>query len=103
MFKRLIQFFKGDTTVTKPCTCGQQVDGICITKIEISRSGVLSQQSIQLVQCGKVRKQMDVVKTIIEGKVVKGGWNEAPTTARPKPPPGRKIKEGVQPPKPHAP
>ena len=43
--------------------------------------------------CGK----MDVVKTIMEGKVKKGGWNPPPTTPRPAPPPGRNIKEGEQP------
>ena len=106
MIKRLIQFFKGEITITKPCTCGQQADGICTVNIEVSRTGVLSQQTAQLLQCGKVQKQMEVAsaiianqraKTIKEGKVVKGGWNPAPTTPRPTPPPGRSIKEGEQP------
>ena len=62
-----------------------------------ARRAVLDQQIVDLAN-GVIPAPTDIK----EGKVKKGGQNDTPTTDRPKPPKGRKIKEGEQPSKPAA-
>ena len=65
MFKSIIKFLKCETTITKPCRCGKQANGICTAKIEVSRTGILSQKSNQLLQCGKVQEQAVIASRIV--------------------------------------
>lgn len=46
------------------CTCGQEKDGKCTKRVSISIEGVLSQKSNCLVMCGKIRKQLKLLKEI---------------------------------------
>lgn len=68
MIKSIIKFFLGETTITKKCTCGQQANGICTVSIDVSRTGVMSQRSTDIMRCGEWKKQQKACSRIIENQ-----------------------------------